>query len=293
MKNKHSFIKATVRYLVWNKLTLANVCLIVFLALLSLVWVQDLGIAVKAWPDDAGDFGLPVQILIALAVLICMSGVGIVTTFQLTKLGSTEKHTLYVKYTMVMFFIALFSALISITCPTIKGLEGRLMTFASISIFTGLFSWLNLLITFLSFSSVTKSESSKANEKTEVSIFEQSPVNFFQKAMNGKYTDCNRNTLKLFGLDSKSQFCGKETLQLLPKAYHEQGMRVLANDAEVTTNKTIVLTVEKGFNKDNQPTDYISLKIPWIKEERVIGLFGLSFEKSQARIDLAALKQDE
>lgn len=117
--------------------------------------------------------------------------------------------------------------------------------------------------------------------RTLAEMMDNLPGNVYWKDKQGKYLDCNKNTLKTFRLTSKQKILGRTDHEFLPKALADL---VRKNDRTIMKEKKSRLVEERGERK-NKTIHYLSYKAPFYDEKRkIIGIVGISFDITEVKM---------
>ncbi len=108
-------------------------------------------------------------------------------------------------------------------------------------------------------------------------IIDLMPGHVYWCDKNGIYLGCNKEILKLFKANSRSEFVGKNIYDLLPK---EMADRVFQDDQQVMKSRRMIcFEEEQGINADGVPAIYLTYKVPLFNnDDEVSGLLGISID---------------
>ena len=114
------------------------------------------------------------------------------------------------------------------------------------------------------------------------------PCTVYWKDIQGVYQGCNQKMLDTLGLKSINDFIGKNAFDLLEKSSAE---KINSMDKLVLSTKTPSVK-EETVIVNGEERDFISNKIPLIKNNQIVGLLGVSFEITEYKAqEREALKQ--
>jgi PAS domain S-box-containing protein len=117
-------------------------------------------------------------------------------------------------------------------------------------------------------------------------IFETIPDLIFCKDLNQRYTRCNRQFEQYFGLN-RADVIGQDDYFLF-NISPEQIPDYLSADKEVLTKRVTKICEERVYKNDGTYYLFETIKVPIIKDDKIIGLLGISRDVTERKAVEAA-----
>lgn len=103
------------------------------------------------------------------------------------------------------------------------------------------------------------------------------PCHVFWKNIEGTYLGYNDYGASNLGYNSGQEIAGKSDYEIFPA---EMAALYRTNDTEAIKQNRQIFAPEKGVLKNNAPVIFLSYKMPFYNQNKIVGVFGIAFTRS-------------